>query len=198
MKKLMTVMCICASVFVAVPVFAGVQGYQEAEAFYKKEKKPEKGFSVEDGEGNKVQVLAKEDKAYVTVKEAIVRSMPGEKGKELGTVLLGTEISRMAVCDKGWSKAYCEEEKGSRILGYIPNTVLSKETSVVEVDEKVTAAKDCDILDFPGKKDGQAVGELLEMDEVRRTAKIDNIWSRIVYLDEKGNEKNCYIPTNAL
>lgn len=44
MKKLMTVMCICASVFVAVPVFAGVQGYQEAEAFYKKEKKPEKVF----------------------------------------------------------------------------------------------------------------------------------------------------------
>ena len=108
MKKLMTVMCICASFFVAVPVFAGVPGYQEAEAFYKKEKKPEKGFSVEDGEGNKVQVLAKEDKAYVTVKEAIVRSMPGEKGKALGTVLLGTEISRMAVCDNGWSKAYCE------------------------------------------------------------------------------------------
>ena len=198
MKKLMTVMCICASVFVAVPVFAGVPGYQEAEAFYKKEKKPEKGFSVEDGEGNKVQVLAKEDKAYVTVKEAIVRSMPGEKGKALGTVLLGTEISRMAVCDNGWSKAYCEEEKGSRILGYIPNTALSKETSVVEVDEEVTAAKDCDILDFPGKKDGQVVGELLEMDEVRRTAKIDEIWSRIVYLDEKGNEKNGYIPTNAL
>ena len=198
MKKLMTVMCICASFFVAVPVFAGVPGYQEAEAFYKKEKKPEKGFSVEDGEGNKVQVLAKEDKAYVTVKEAIVRSMPGEKGKALGTVLLGTEISRMAVCDNGWSKAYCEEEKGSRILGYIPNTALSKETSVVEVDEEVTAAKDCDILDFPGKKDGQVVGELLEMDEVRRTAKIDEIWSRIVYLDEKGNEKNGYIPTNAL
>ena len=104
----------------------------------------------------------------------------------------------MAVCDNGWSKAYCEEEKGSRILGYIPNTALSKETSVVEVDEEVTAAKDCDILDFPGKKDGQAVGELLEMDEVRRTAKIDDIWSRIVYLDEKGNEKNGYIPTNAL
>lgn len=36
------------------------------------------------------------------------------------------------------------------------------------------------------------------MDEVRRTAKIDDIWSRIVYLDEKGNEKNGYIPTNAL
>lgn len=198
MKKLMTVMCICASFFVTVPVFAGVPGYQEAEASYKKEKKPEKGFSVEDGEGNKVQVLAKEDKAYVTVKEAIVRSMPGEKGKALGTVLLGTEISRMAVCDNGWSKAYCEEEKGSRILGYIPNTALSKETSVVEVDEEVTAAKDCDILDFPGKKDGQVVGELLEMDEVRRTAKIDEIWSRIVYLDEKGNEKNGYIPTNAL
>ena len=198
MKKLMTAMCICASFFIAVPVFAGVSGYHEAEASYKKEEKPEKGFSVEDGEGNEVQVLAKEDKAYVTVKETTVRSMPGEKEKALGTVLLGTEISRMAVCDNGWSKAYCEDENGSRILGYIQDTALSEETSVVEVDEEVTAAKDCDILDFPGKKDGQVVGELLEMDEVRRTAKIDDIWSRIVYLDEKGNEKNGYIPTNVL
>ena len=198
MKKLMTAMCICASFFIAVPVFAGVSGYHEAEASYKKEEKPEKGFSVEDGEGNEVQVLAKEDKAYVTVKETTVRSMPGEKEKALGTVLLGTEISRRAVCDNGWSKAYCEDENGSRILGYIQDTALSEETSVVEVDEEVTAAKDCDILDFPGKKDGQVVGELLEMDEVRRTAKIDDIWSRIVYLDEKGNEKNGYIPTNVL
>lgn len=198
MKKLMTAVCIFASFFVTVPVFAGVSGYHEAEVYYKKEGKPEKSFSVEDGEGNEVQVLAKEDKVYVTVKEAIVRSMPGEKGKALGTVLLGTEISRMAVCDNGWSKAYCEDEKGNRILGYISDTALSEETSVVEVDEKVTAAKDCDILDFPGKKDGQVVGELLEMDEVRRTAKIDDTWSRIVYLDEEGNEKNGYIPTNVL
>lgn len=198
MKKLMTAVCIFASFFVTVPVFAGVPGYHEAEVYYKKEGKPEKSFSVEDGEGNEVQVLAKEDKVYVTVKEAIVRSMPGEKGKALGTVLLGTEISRMAVCDNGWSKAYCEDEKGRRILGYISDTALSEETSVVEVDEKVTAAKDCDILDFPGKKDGQVVGELLEMDEVRRTAKIDDTWSRIVYLDEEGNEKNGYIPTNVL
>lgn len=198
MKKLMTAVCIFASFFVTVPVFAGVSGYHEAEVYYKKEGKPEKSFSVEDGEGNEVQVLAKEDKVYVTVKEAIVRSMPGEKGKALGTVLLGTEISRMAVCDNGWSKAYCEDEKGRRILGYISDTALSEETSVVEVDEKVTAAKDCDILDFPGKKDGQVVGELLEMDEVRRTAKIDDTWSRIVYLDEEGNEKNGYIPTNVL
>ena len=198
MKKLMTAMCICASFFIAVPVFAGVSGYHEAEASYKKEEKLEKGFSVEDGEGNEVQVLAKEDKAYVTVKETTVRSMPGEKGKVLGTVLLGTEISRMAVCDNGWSKAYCEDENGRKIFGYIPNTALSEETSVIEMDEEVTAAKDCDILDFPGKKDGQVVGELLEMDEVRRTAKIDDTWSRIVYLDEKGNEKNGYIPTNIL
>lgn len=198
MKKSVTAMCICASFLFTVPVFAGVPGYSEAEASYKKEQKTEKSFLVEDGEGKEVQVLAKEDKAYVTVKETIVRSMPGEKGKALGTVLLGAEVSRVAVWDNGWSKAYCEDENGRKIFGYIPNTALSEETSVIEMDEEVTAAKDCDILDFPGKKDGQVVGELLEMDEVRRTAKIDDTWSRIVYLDEKGNEKNGYIPTNVL
>lgn len=198
MKKLIAAVCVCASFLFAVPVFAKVQGYEEAKASYEKEEKPEKSFSVEDGEGEEVQVLAKEDTAYVMVKETIVRSLPGEKGKELGKVLLGTEISRVAVCDNGWSKAYCEDENHSRILGYISDAALSEETSVVEKDETVTAAKDCDILDFPGKKDGQVVGELLEMDEVRRTAQIDDIWSRIVYLDEEGNEKNGYIPTNVL
>lgn len=198
MKKLVAAFCICASFLSAVPVFARVQGYSEAEDFYRKEKKAEKGFSVEDGEGNDIQVLAKEDKAYVTVKETIVRNMPGNKGEELGKVLLGTEVSRVAVCDNGWSKAYCEDENGSRIFGYIPDSALSEETSVIEMDEEVIAAKDCDILDFPGKKDGQVVGELLEMDKVRLTAQIDDTWSRIVYLDEEGNEKNGYIPTNVL
>lgn len=194
----MTVICICAFFFMAVPVSAKVQGYKEAEAFYKKEKRIEKGFSVEDGEGNTVQVLAKEDKVYVTVKEAIIKSMPGEKGKDLGKALLGEEVSRVAVCDNGWSKAYCKDEKGRMVLGYILDASLSENTSVVEKDEDVTAGKDCDILDFPGKKDGQVVGELLEMDEVHRTAQVDDTWSRIVYQDEKGKEKTGYIPTSAL
>ena len=158
MKKSVTAMCICASFLFTVPVFAGVSGYSEAEASYKKEQKTEKSFLVEDGEGKEVQVLAKEDKVYVTVKETTVRSMPGEKGKALGTVLLGAEVSRVAVCDNGWSKAYCEDENGRKIFGYIPNTALSEETSVIEMDVELTAAKYCDFLVFPGKKDGLVVG----------------------------------------
>lgn len=198
MKKFMTVICICVSFFMAVPVSAKVQGYKEAEDFYKKEKKTEKSFWVEDGNGKKVQALAKEDTVYVTVKEEIIRSMPGENGKNLGKVLLGEAVSRVAVCDNGWSKAYCKDEKGRKILGYISDASLSEHTSVVEKNEEVTAGKDCDILDFPGKKDGQVVGELLEMDEVHRTAQVDDIWSRIVYQDEEGKERTGYIPTNVL
>ena len=76
--------------------------------------------------------------------------------------------------------------------------MLSDTETVNKFTDTVTAAKDSDILDYPGKKDGEVVGEVLQDDELKRTGTVDDIWSRIVYTDDSGAQQTGYIPTSCL
>ena len=42
------------------------------------------------------------------------------------------------------------------------------------------------------------IGEVLEEDEISRTGTIDDIWSRILFEDDNGEEQVGYIPTSVL
>ena len=42
------------------------------------------------------------------------------------------------------------------------------------------------------------MGEVLELDQVKRTGTVNEVWSRISYVDENGAEQTGYIPTSAL
>lgn len=42
------------------------------------------------------------------------------------------------------------------------------------------------------------IGEVLEEDEIGRTGTIDDIWSRILFEDDNGEEQVGYIPTSVL
>ena len=64
--------------------------------------------------------------------------------------------------------------------------------------EEVEVTSDSSILDYPGKKDGEVVGEVLELDEVKRTGTVNNVWSRIEYQNADGTEQEGYIPTSCL
>ena len=55
------------------------------------------------------------------------------------------------------------------------------DSAITKVDDMVTVAEDTDVLDYPGRKEGSAIGEVLEGDEISRTGTIDDIWSQIVY-----------------
>lgn len=72
------------------------------------------------------------------------------------------------------------------------------EAEVTAVQDTVTIASDTDVLDYPGRKEGSVVGEVLEGDEVSRTGTIQDIWSRILFEDENGEEQVGYIPTSVL
>ena len=72
------------------------------------------------------------------------------------------------------------------------------DSAITKVDDMVTVAEDTDVLDFPGRKEGSAIGEVLEGDEISRTGTIDDIWSQIVYEDDNGAEQTGYIPTSVL
>ena len=85
-----------------------------------------------------------------------------------------------------------------KIIGYVSDSVLSDMEIVNKFTDTVTAAQDSDILDYPGKKDGEVVGEVLQDDELKRTGTVDAIWSRIVYTDDSGSDHVGYIPTSCL
>ena len=48
------------------------------------------------------------------------------------------------------------------------------------------------------RKDGEVVGEVLELDEVKRTGTVNDVWSRIEFLDGNGTAQTGYIPTSCL
>ena len=61
------------------------------------------------------------------------------------------------------------------------------EDEITEVQDTVTVAADTDVLDYPGRKEGSVIGEVLEEDEISRTGTIDDIWSRILFEDDNGD-----------
>ena len=73
-----------------------------------------------------------------------------------------------------------------------------EESEVTAVNDTVTVAIDADILDYPGKKEGNIIGEVLEGDEISRTGTISDAWSRILFEDETGKIQTGYIPTSYL
>lgn len=73
-----------------------------------------------------------------------------------------------------------------------------EESEVTAVQDTVTIAEDTDVLDYPGRKEGNVIGEVLAEDEVSRTGTISDTWSRIVFEDENGEEQTGYVPNSIL
>ena len=63
----------------------------------------------------------------------------------------------------------------------MPTKHINDSDQVAQAKGTFTALKDSDILDYPGKKDGQVVGEVIQEDEVKRLATVNGIWSQIYY-----------------
>lgn len=198
MRKRLLAVILCASMLFPASVYAEVSGYEATLNTYTQEKKTAQQFQIDDGAGNTVNALAKSDTLYVTAKSTAIRSNPGEGGTELRFVLLGTKLERVAVCDNGWSKVTFQKDGEDKISGYVQDSVLSDTETVNKFTDTVTVASDSDIFDYPGRKDGEVVGEVLEDDELKRTGTVDDIWSRIVYTDDNGTEQTGYIPTSCL
>ena len=198
MRKRLLAVILCASMLFPASVYAEVSGYEATLNTYTQEKKTAQQFQIDDGAGNTVNALAKSDTLYVTAKSTAIRSNPGEGGTELRSVLLGTKLARVAVCDNGWSKVTFQKDGEDKISGYVQDSVLSDTETVNKFTDTVTVASDSDIFDYPGRKDGEVVGEVLEDDELKRTGTVDDIWSRIVYTDDNGTEQTGYIPTSCL
>lgn len=198
MRKKLAVLLLCASILFPASVSAQVLGYEDTFNIYKQDNKTPYTFQINDGNKNTVTAVAKHDTVYISTKYESIRRNPDEKGEVLKRVLLGTKLTRVAVCENGWSKITYTDKKLGKLNGYVSTDALMDTSCRVAVNDTLKAVKDADILDYPGRKEGQVVGEVLELDEVRRTATINGVWSRIYYDDENGKKRVGYIPTNVL
>lgn len=98
---------------------------------------------------------------------------------------------------QGWSKVSCEVD-GNQIIGYIQNQMLSDTDQIEPENEEVEVKSDATVLDYPGRKDGEEIGEVLELDQVKQTGTVNKVWSRIEYQNADGTDAVGYIPTSCL
>lgn len=179
-------------------VYGEVPDYNTVVENTQKENKDVQMFETDDGKGNTVQVAAHQETLYVTARKTGIYTMPSDSSAELAAVSLGDQVEQTAICDNGWSKVEAEAD-GEKVIGYIQTQALNSENQIVSMDaEEVEVTSDSSILDYPGKKDGEVVGEVLELDEVKRTGTVNNVWSRIEYQNADGTEQEGYIPTSCL
>ncbi|MDO4308804.1 MAG: 3D domain-containing protein [Eubacteriales bacterium] len=199
MKKYGCAVILCAALFLHTSVvFGDVLDFAGVEASAKENDQIPGYYEIGDGKGGTVQVLDYEDVLYVTTREAVIRMVPSETGRELHTVLLGTKLTQASVCSNGWSKVVYQEEGEQTVIGYVETGSLSDRSLMTKMEDTVTVEEDTDILDYPSMKDGETVGEALEFDELPRTATVNGVWSRILYEDDGGREQIGYVPTSAL
>lgn len=186
----------------ALLVQAGVQGaapdYQEVWNSIQQDSQQIVQRQVQDSQGKGVNILGSDDTLYVIGKETALRDTPDENGKELQTVSYGAVFQRTGVCENGWSQGILEED-GQTLTGYIKTDELSPEEQIEEVQEEgVLVTADTDVVDFPARKDGEVIGEVLQDEEVERTGIIHQVWSQIRYVDKNKEEFIGYVPTSSL
>lgn len=201
MKKRLMMLTLCFSLMVPTTVSANILDYEGTINAYKQDNKTPQIFEIDDGNGKKVTAVAKADTVSISVKYTYIRSNPGKDAGKLKKVYLGTNVERVAVCDNGWSKVtyeYKNKKGAQKIIGYVRTKNINDSDQVKTAKGTFTALKDSDILDYPGKKDGEVVGEVIQEDEIKRLATVNDIWSQISYKNDAGKNTIGYIPTNVL
>lgn len=183
-----------ASIMTATIAQASAPDYASVTNGYKQDDKEYTTEAVKDGTVEGTQMIQYKDHVYVSTKTAQICKAPQEGAKCLKTISLGTEVHRVGICENGWSKVGFKTKSGKKTTGYMRNSSLSENSQIEKVNEEIKVVEDCSVLDYPGRKDGQQVGELLEDDVVQRTGDCAGNWSRISYQDIDGTTKTGYIP----
>lgn len=153
--------------------------------------------SFTEQEENEVAMVPREDTVYVKERAAVLREKPEEDAGVLQGVWLGEALRRTGVTSTGWSKVEYQAAD-TAVTGYVKNEVLGEESVLEVVDEENEVFFDCDVIDYPARKDGIVIGEILEGDDVHRTGIINDVWSRIEYTLENGVMTVGYVPTSVL
>lgn len=173
--------------------YGAVTDYQTAV----KEQKDAVVQEIDDHTKEGTKMVLVKDTLYVSGKDAVLRTEPYEKSEELSKLELGDQVKRVGICENGWSKVLVKK-KEEQYTGYMETAKLAEEVDIEKTDEELEVIADAQILDFPSIRDGEVLGEVIEMDEVTRIGICNEVWSKISYLDIDGEEIIGYVPTEAL
>lgn len=198
MKKKMWIgsLILTASILTATAAHASVIDYESLINAYKQDSKEYTTKTIKDGSVEGTEMVRYEDVVYVSSKTAEICKAPQEGSKCLKTISLGTEVHRVGICENGWSRVGFTTKDGEKSAGYILNSSLSEDSQIQKVDEEVKVLEDCVVRDYPGMKDGQPIGELLEEDVVQRIGDCSGTWSKVRYQEIDGSTVTGFV-TNA-
>lgn len=135
---------------------------------------------------------------YVTAKNAGIYKTPKEEGETVLTVQLGTMLQCGQTDENGWKSVALVINGEKQASGYMQERYLSETMPMQSCVQTVTVLEDYDVLDFPGKKDGEVIGEVLEFDEIVCTGIVNDVWSKVRFEDGDGEEQAGYVPLDIL
>ena len=154
--------------------------------------------SLVSGDGGEaVHELAVRETVYVAAKELPMYQVPGKGGAPSAKLRFGAGVERIGICDNGMSHVVLHGSKQD-YSGYVDDYGLIDSPVLVKTEGTAVISSDCEILDYPSRRDGNVVGEALAEDVVRRTADFGEIWTRIVYQRDDGQKGDGYILTTSL
>ena len=153
--------------------------------------------SPEDGQTEAVvQETPSEGAVYVSAKILPVYASPSEENEVLLEFRFGAALERTGICDNGFTHVLYRGNSGE-YEGYVRSYALSDEPLVERKNEEAVIGKDTDILDYPGRRDGEVTGEVLQEDVVTLCGSVGETWSRILFESDSGL-KDGYILTSCL
>ncbi len=154
--------------------------------------------NVADTGGNIGKMVIVLEPAYTQAATLSVKESPSADSKTIKKLSFGQKVSRVGVCDNGWSKVLVKNKAGDKVYGYVESYYLSDLELLTELEEELTVTEDSEVLDFPGVRNGLSVGNVTENELVTCTGVCTNEWSRIVATNDQGEEVTGFVQNSIL
>lgn len=187
-----------ASVLLCQSVWAGTLDYEGAV------KKLDKGNELaviqkfQDSKGNQGKMVIMVEPAYVQASTLAVRQTPDAEGIIIKNLSFGQKVSRVGLCDNGWSKVLVKDKSQNKTYGYVESYYLSDGELLTEMEEELQVTENADVLDFPGTRNGLVIGSVIKTETVLCTGICTNEWSRVRFTNDAGEEATGFLPNSAL
>ncbi len=186
------------SLFATNAAYAAPMTYQEMADILQQDQKELEPKELKDGKEVLTRYFETDEKVYVAVGETVIRDLPDSTAKGMKKVTLGKWLHCVGLCENGWSMITYRDKDRKKCIGYLESWELSDQVQIQPVSEEVTAAQDVEILDYPGLKDGQVIGEYIEGDTVQRVGACNEAWSQVTFENDQKKEITGYVPNEAL
>ncbi len=198
-KRLYMMTAALVTLFTAQTAWANTLDYQGAVDKLNQENQLVVTQNFADGKDHIGKMVVMVEPAYTQAATLAVKETPDADAKTIRTLTFGQKVSRVGLCDNGWSKVLVKNSAGDKEYGYAESYYLSDSELLTEMDEEeLTVIQDAEVLDFPGTRNGLSIGNVVEAEKVVCTGISSNEWSRIRTENDSGEEITGFVPNSVL